>query len=274
MRDRMQRDFGADVQVGEGAGTEASPFELLDREPAAALRAALRAVQILNDRIFRVLWKFHRVEHIEHQGAPLLRVEFASEEPNSASGRWLVREYFFRAPGARIDLEATANQLGRRHGDGRISIPFELGALHLVSDGNYTSEDEGPGRVFHYRAFGASAPLFLYGARDPGDIGPEQLDEEYARALAFGQRAHPESRRLGFNPAWFASGVPPVLAERFQRSATEFTCVLLGSIGGAFARFEISANDDPRGREASISGARAFQLLVAPASTTATGRPN
>jgi hypothetical protein len=246
LKSMLYRDFSLDLKIAGGFGgsaaeaiivTSSDPFEA-----AATQMLVLRGI----GKGRGVLWRTLTRVALESGGKWLEQIKIETKDARSTEIVTQRENYYFDVVAADPRHEGLPPASGFVDPKIGLSLPYEIGWLHLDNVIDNEPMAKGFGQTLAYGAPGIKATVYVYdkGRTDiPANIRETVPTAEFAAAVSELRTVHPDSTPLGnasqndtmIRQAFLIDGEPSVLA--------------LGVSRGKFIKIRITSANDPILRE-------------------------
>jgi len=236
LREQIKKDFGHDLNIGEGSLTRDNPMPLLDDKPRDAAHTERMFVRDINIAK-RKLWKINKRRLVDHEDKTLIELNLDTVEFDFKEEKAITENvgYYFLPVRKALGHIATINLPD----DDAFGLPYSIGWFHY--DGLQVNDDE-LGTTYFFNNLYSKMSIYIYdlGLKDIID-GPSPTLEQHAMNVI--------SEIKFLNQSYESQGGiykdDVVLVQEFFNE-DEYSAVLLGAVNGKFIKVRITGKRWPK----------------------------
>jgi hypothetical protein len=246
LREKIARQFGIELAIGDGDATEQAPIRLLDRAPEHAVTTAVTFLDCLH----QALGQIFRIAVVRWAEPPLppglLEVGVLLLNRAEPAADPVSRMFLFDPHDVLIQPHAPWPPAAFRDPAG-IELPLQIGCLHYRGHDDRGADDATVGRAYAYGGEGnIKLTAYVYAGQSPGT---ESVSQRLRREFALSERGvEAMFKSQGWQGQKFTTHTDPErhvpLSSGWITSTREETAVFLGLRKGMLVKVRFTHEID------------------------------
>ena len=250
LKEQIKKDFGYDLNIGDGCGSADEPLMILDENPLEAAVTEIifiRNMSVVHGR----LWKIKSRDFVKRNGKKLLQTKLDVIEIGETK---IVREvinYYFELNTEDIGYLPYIGSIEKSI----IPLPYSLGWVNY--DKAYENP-EGLGTSYEYNNIYLKVGIYVYnlGMKGIPDGFSEILQEHFLETIMDVKNSHPEYDAWGETMSDNDSVIQAFLSEK------EISHLFLSAVGGHFIKARVTYPSIPELDELAKETIMHLRILV------------
>ncbi len=231
LRQQIKKDFGYELNIGNGLGTSDEPLQILDDNPADAAVTEIIFIRLMS-HVHRRIWMINSREFVERSGKKLLQTKLDTIQITESEFIKEVINYYFELPTEEIGYFPYVDSIE----NSKIPLPFSIGWFHY--DRKLDNRDQDPSLGITYEFSNGYSKLAIYvydyGIENIPD-GISLLLQEHSHQLILDiKNVHPE-----YDAFHETISDKESLLQGFA-SDEEISHLFLSAVGGKFIKARIT----------------------------------
>ncbi len=228
LKEQIKKDFGHDLNIGNGCGSADEPLPILDENPLEAAVTEIIFIRLMS-RVHGRLWQIKSREFVERNGKKLLQTKLDTLEIGEIE---IVREvinYYFELKTEEIGYLPYIDSIEKSI----IPLPYSLGWVNYDKSYEYPG---GLGTSYEYKNMYSKVGIYVYNLGMEGipDGFSEILQEHFLETIMDVKNSHPEYDAWGETMSDNDSVIQAFLSEK------EISHLFLSAVGGHFIKARVT----------------------------------